>query len=103
MCVMVTDSRGKPISDRTLRKYFARELAEGSVKANVKVAQALFRQAEKGSVAAIIFWLKTRGGWKESPQAVELTGKDGGPVSSISTVTNDPVEAARIYAQLMNP
>ncbi|MEQ2049450.1 terminase small subunit [Burkholderia multivorans] len=34
---------------------------------------------------------------------VEVTGKDGGPVQSISTVTNDPIEAAKLYAQLMNP
>ncbi|SEI98662.1 phage terminase small subunit [Azotobacter beijerinckii] len=34
---------------------------------------------------------------------VEVTGKDGGPLQSISTVTSDPQEAAKIYQQLMNP
>ncbi|WP_175984590.1 DUF2280 domain-containing protein [Burkholderia stabilis] len=34
---------------------------------------------------------------------LEHTGKEGGPITAISTVTNDPQEAAKIYATLMNP
>ena len=34
---------------------------------------------------------------------LEHTGKEGGPITAISTVTNDPQEAAKIYAKLMNP
>lgn len=33
---------------------------------------------------------------------VELTGANGGPVQSISAVTNDPIEAAKLYQQMMN-
>ncbi len=32
---------------------------------------------------------------------VELTGKDGGPIQSISSVTTDPIEAARIYQEMI--
>ncbi|WP_131754089.1 hypothetical protein [Burkholderia vietnamiensis] len=42
-------------------------------------------------------------GFGKATQHAEITGKDGGPVQSISTVTNDPIEAAKLYAQLMNP
>ncbi|WP_175908330.1 DUF2280 domain-containing protein [Burkholderia sp. BCC1640] len=34
---------------------------------------------------------------------LEHMGKGGGPITAISTVTNDPQEAAKIYATLMNP
>ncbi|WP_196256365.1 hypothetical protein [Burkholderia gladioli] len=78
--MLVLDANGKPISTPTLRKHFRRELTEGLVKANTRIAQALFKKAASGNVASMIFWLKTRGGWKESPQSVELTGQDGGPV-----------------------
>ncbi|MBU9382092.1 hypothetical protein [Burkholderia gladioli] len=80
MVMLVLDANGKPISAPTLRKHFRRELTEGLVKANTRIAQALFKKAASGNVASMIFWLKTRGRWKESPQSVELTGQDGGPV-----------------------
>jgi hypothetical protein len=56
------------ISGPTLRKYFAEELDVGHVKATAKVAESLFKMAtsgDKASVAAAIFWLKCRAGWKE--------------------------------------
>jgi hypothetical protein len=42
-----------------------------SIEATAKVAEFLFRKATtEGSqaVTAAIFWLKTRGGWRETPQ-----------------------------------
>lgn len=56
------------ISEPTLRKHFADELATGHVKANTAVATSLYKQATdtaKPSVAAAIFWLKCRAGWRE--------------------------------------
>lgn len=64
------------VGEKTLRKYYAAELAKGHEKANVQVAQALFKNAIKGNVSAQIFWAKTRMGWKET-QTHEHTGKDG--------------------------
>ncbi|AOJ86716.1 hypothetical protein WS87_08545 [Burkholderia sp. MSMB0856] len=89
MVMLVLDAKGKPISVPTLRKHFRRELTEGLVKANTKVAQALFKKAAGGNVASMIFWLKTRGGWKESPQSVELTGRDGGPVEQRTHIVDE--------------
>jgi len=64
-------------SPPTLRRRFRDELDLGSAEANAKVAQTLYQQATTpGNVAATIFWLKARAGWREK-QVVEVTGKDG--------------------------
>jgi hypothetical protein len=80
ICPLVLDANGKPISLRTLQKHFPRELAESHLVATNKVAQTLYRQAIGGNTVALIFWLKAQGKWREMPQAVELTGANGGPV-----------------------
>src|SRR3990167_8608810 len=59
------------IDAKTLRKHYRSELDTGHIKATAKVAEFLFRKATtEGSqaVTAAIFWLKTRGGWREAPQ-----------------------------------
>lgn len=89
MTLFVKTKEGKPISERTLRKHFVKELDQGELKANVKVAQTLFKKAINGDTTSMIFWLKTRARWKESPQRVELTGKDGGPVEQKTTVVDE--------------
>lgn len=89
MTLFVKDKAGKSISEKTLRKHFAKELDQGELKANVKVAQTLFKKAISGDTTSMIFWLKTRARWKESPQQVELTGKDGGPVEQKTTVVDE--------------
>jgi hypothetical protein len=56
---------------KTLRKHYREELDTGQIKATAKVAESLFRKATDDgsqSVTAAIFWLKTRGGWRETPQ-----------------------------------
>jgi hypothetical protein len=59
------------IDPKTLRKHYRHELDNGQVKATAKVAESLFRKATgegPQSVTAAIFWLKTKGGWREAPQ-----------------------------------
>jgi hypothetical protein len=54
------------IDAKTLRKHFRAELDRGTVEANAKVAQSLFQMATQGkNVAAAIFWMKARAGWRE--------------------------------------
>jgi hypothetical protein len=56
------------IDPKTLRKYYRSELDHGHTKANVKVAENLYRKATgegRESVTAAIFWLKCRAGWRE--------------------------------------
>ena len=57
------------IDAKTLRKHYREELDNGHVKANVKVAENLYRKATgegREAVTAAIFWLKTRARWKET-------------------------------------
>lgn len=56
------------IDEKTLVKHFEQELREAHQKAITAVASNLYRRAtsqEKEAVPAAIFWLKTRGGWRE--------------------------------------
>lgn len=79
------------ISDVTLRKYYAKELAESKSILNTQVASNLFRIAtssEKGAVSAAIFWMKTRAGWKET---VNLSNEDG-------SLKPEPVQVAVMAA-----
>ena len=67
------------IDAKTLRKHFRGELDRGTIEANVKVAQTLFTMATVDkNVAAAIFWMKARAGWREK-QEVEVTGKTNAP------------------------
>ena len=62
-----TDIAGQVgIDTKTLRKHFREELDRGMTEANMRVAQSLFSMATTGgSVAAAIFWMKARAGWRE--------------------------------------
>lgn len=76
------------LSGPTMRKYYMAELETGHIEANAQVAQSLFKQAtnkEKPNVSAAIFWLKCRAEWRETT-AVELTGKDGGPMETVTRI-----------------
>jgi hypothetical protein len=67
-------------SPPTLRKWFRHELDVAIIEANARVAQTLYQQATTpGNIAATIFWLKARAGWREK-HAVEVTGRDGAPL-----------------------
>ncbi len=65
------------IDAKTLRKYFSLELERGSVEATAKVAQSLFQMATAGkNVAAAIFWMKARAGWREKHELQVTTNSD---------------------------
>ena len=56
------------VDAKTLRKHYRRELDRGTIEANAKMAQTLFTMATVDkSVAAAVFWMKARGGWREKP------------------------------------
>ena len=64
-----------------MRKHFRDELDRGTVEANVKVAQSLFQMATQGkNVAAAIFWMKARAGWREKHE-VQVTSR---PIQQLS-------------------
>lgn len=64
------------IDPKTLRKHYREELDTAETLANAKVAESLFKKATgegPSSVAAAIFWMKSRAGWSETK--VEAPGK----------------------------
>jgi hypothetical protein len=76
------------IDAKTLRKHYRDELRHGHTKANVRVAENLFRKATgegREAVTAAIFWLKTRARWKET-SVNEIAGPDGGPIAQVSEI-----------------
>jgi hypothetical protein len=84
-------------SPPTLRKRFRDELDLGAAEANAKVAQTLYQQATtRGNIAATIFWLKARAGWREK-QIMEVTGQDGATPAlnlAVRYVTDKPLTEA---------
>ena len=75
---------------KTLRKRFREELDRGAAEANAMVAGYLFANAKAGSVAAQIFWMKTRGRWREAaPPSDPDPGTDAEPKSEVFVVLPD--------------
>ena len=72
------------IDDKTLRKYYRRELDLSTHQANAQVGGALYNKAVKGDTTAMIFWLKTRAGFRE--QKVEEEAEQAVPVRVIIQV-----------------
>jgi hypothetical protein len=70
---------------KTLRKRFRDELDRGVAEANATISGYLFAAAKAGNIAAIIFWLKTRANWRESPVSDD-TISDTGTNSARSNV-----------------
>jgi len=82
------------IDSKTLRLYYRYELDTAEVKANTMVASRLYEKCMKGESASIMFWLKTRGRWKETT-VNEHTGANGQPLmlpTEISIEIVDPKE-----------
>lgn len=64
------------IDPKTLRKYYREELDQSKAKANATIGGALFNKAKSGDTTAMIFWMKTQAGWKET-NVNEITSPDG--------------------------
>jgi predicted transcriptional regulator len=89
------------ICEGTLRKHYSEELARGVPKANSQIAQAMFKKAINGDSTLLIWWSKTRMGWKET-SALEVTGANGGPLQHQHT-TLTPEQAAQLAKELGLP
>src|SRR3954469_20183654 len=73
------------IHEETLRIHYKHELETAEAEANAAVAQSLFNMATKGkNVAAAIFWLKTRAGYRE---VTHLANAEDGQALIIGVVT----------------
>lgn len=82
------------VSEPTLRKYYREELDIGDANATASVAKNMLNIAKdpehKSAAQVGIFWLKARGGWRETNK-LEHTGADGGPIQlEARAATIDP-------------
>ena len=81
------------VDPKTLRKHFSQELERGSIEATAKVGQSLFRMATEGNnVAAAIFWMKARAGWREKHELV-LSTRPAGQLTDVELM--DEIARAR--------
>ena len=60
------------ITSRTLRKHYRTELDTSLAEANSKVGGKLYNKAISGDTSAMIFWLKTRAGFREQEKQKEI-------------------------------
>lgn len=66
------------IDSKTLRLHYRYELDTAEVKANAMVAQRLYQKCMNDDTSSLIFWLKTRAGWKETVKNEnQMLNKDG--------------------------
>jgi hypothetical protein len=63
----------------SLQRHCRAELDFGALKVNARVAARLYERAMEGDTASLIFWAKTRLGWRET-QAHEHSGPGGVPM-----------------------
>jgi hypothetical protein len=64
---------------KELDRLYGTELRRAGPETMAMVGANLFAAAKAGNTAAIIFWLKTRAGWKETIRR-EISGADGIPI-----------------------
>lgn len=82
------------ISIETLAKYYRAELDDGGASALGKVAKGLFDKAIAGDTVSMIFYLKTRGRWRETASV----GDRDNPLV-IEGKAHDPKEVAIALAR----
>lgn len=78
------------IDDKTLRKHYRRELDLSKSQANATIGGALFNKAKNGDTSAMIFWMKTQSGWKET-NVQEHTGKV--EIQQVTDLTDEELDA----------
>ena len=81
------------IDGKTLTKYYREELDQATARANAAVGGALFNKATKGDTAAMIFWMKTRAGWREK-QDVNHVSEDG-------SMTPQPLDLTKLSSEAL--
>lgn len=79
------------IDEKTLYKYFRKEIDNGKAKANAKIGQTLFQQAMAGNTSAAIWWTKSQMGWRDK-KTIELTGEDGQAIKTDNTLKVEFIE-----------
>jgi hypothetical protein len=74
------------ISEDTFTKHYGEIADTVEPEAVGTVAKALYQQCLEGNTTAQIFYLKTRGKWRDESK-IELTGADNAPLIPVLNVT----------------
>lgn len=96
------------VDAKTLRKHYRKEIDLAATHANAQVGKFLYKSATGAAMEldgashsdclrAAIFWAKTKMGFKETG-ALEVTGKDGGPVQTIDVTKLSTQALAELVA-----
>lgn len=101
---------GKPITEKTLRKHFKRELATGTcelVSSIAKNLNVIAMGSGSEAVSAAKFILQCRGNWKPS-QTVEHSAPGGGPIgfynaSELSKLSEPELDALAAAITKLTP
>lgn len=80
------------IDPKTLRKHYREELDQALARANATIGGSLFNKAKAGDTAAMVFWLKTRAGFRET-QHIDHTTKGESINRPASELTDDELAA----------
>lgn len=72
---------------------FSDAIKRGRSGADNLVLSEYWKKIKAGETACILFYMKTRMGWKET-QVVENTGKDGGPIKTEVSLAADEIRSA---------
>lgn len=78
------------IDPKTLRKHYRRELDLSLAQANAQIGGKLYNKAMQGDTASIIFWLKTRAGFKET-NAVDVYQNQGPAPTNPQDLTDEQI------------
>lgn len=81
----------------SLERHCRKELDGGKAKIDAKVGAKFIDKCLKGDTACLIFYHKTRRGWRETVRN-EHTGKDGGPIE-YQNLSDEEIDA-RIAAMM---
>lgn len=87
------------ITKQTLYAHYRVEIDTGAHEINARIAHRLYSIALHGqgkeAIVAMMFWLKTRAGWRDSVN-VQHTGLDGGPIEHTFRALTHEERAARL-------
>ena len=82
------------ISSQTVRIHYRNELDNGMANANALVARNIYALCVQGNLGALIFWAKTRMGWRETGEINIRIGHDVDGMDPVETFRNR-IEAMR--------
>jgi hypothetical protein len=93
------------VDKETMVKHCKDDLEAGKSVVNATIDATLAGKAMNGDLGAIVWWDKTRRGYRDTVRN-ELTGADGGPIDSRSVVVEitpdmTPQQAAEAYRKLL--